>query len=1447
MGVTLGSENLDPRSFIECVRREKFGLGPGGRLAAENPLVSDLKNALTTLARDLYSKETHFVFELIQNADDNLYEAGISPELRLSYLEDDATRTPEAEGALLVVNNEKGLRPEDVRALCAVGETTKGDRAQGGYIGEKGIGFKSVFQVSERPHFFSNGYQFRFQEKDEAIGLGYIVPYWVEEVPDIVRQYRGHTCILLPLKPGKADKIASYLRDVAPETILFLNKLETLIVDGGRGQKVEVRRDRSQEPLVALWTNGDQSLYWVARKTFAIPKDLEEEKRKELKETTVSIALPLSGGAVQGAGCVFAYLPTEVDSGLPFVVNADFILSASREAIQIYRPWNQWLRDCIPEVFLGAFEVLISDRERREQAYQFIPLLKEVRDEFFKPVAETILDELKKRPVVWTVVGDRPVLPSEARLCPKDVRDLFVREQLPDPLREQAKPVLPGMERHGERLRAIGVQEVSDEEVLACLRDEAWLQRQRPAWFADLYKHLSGYESFGWEQLRQLRESCILPMQEGGLVSAESASVFFPTHGPLEIEEYETALRPEDLGFKFLHKETSAEIRKDKKVLDWVDRVLGLREATLENQVLAAIEFSQRAYEEESATERIVKATRFIRDRCDKLPDECKEEITSRLAIIFDKQCATERDWGDWTHVLPVGLDPETGWQMVFPNWRHRTDLGVISDEYLNPDTEEERRRWESFWLALFHPYVTDAPDPETQEINRCDRNLTPHQQDVFREIRHCRLLEDNVAPSWLSALTYGMGSQDSPEVTERRCHSLLKWLQRNLKKNRGCPSWAHMAKWIGSSKNLLPYESEFLYCLKNAPWFPSTKGLKRPSEVFLDKPEIRDIFGDTAPYALGEVDQKVVEFLGLRTSISTEELLILLRDWSQRPSSEVDKELVAQIYHTLSARNVAAFADRFRQERLIFVPGSDPAWLSSEQVIWPDLSSVFGDTFVYLEPHYPKLRSFFTEGLGVAAKVGEEEYAKAWLRLTEQKDLSPDRVEPALEEILERLVPIVRREAKPEWWEDFKARVKVWGESVSGKGFVSPQEVFVPDDPEYREIARRWGVWFAWMPRCIPFPKVLALYRALGARVLSEEVTVELAGLREEAQPWKARFLTPEAKGLIVRKIWAEDQEAYRALRESGLLESLLHTEECEAPGLRLRVRLHWREEERESRTFWDTKMCRLFVDDRNIDGEILRGLLAEELCRHLLRGVQGLDLRDFVHKSLTANEERAEHFRNKEHLTLPDEEKAWMEGIFEEAEQGIPAAISGEPQPSPPMGPAPIVSPVREDQARKRRRQKERLRSYVEPSPSGEDWQEPSEVAAEEETVQQQIERVAIEFVLEWERRAGRLPRERQHSAPGWDIDSHEWTEDGQERLARLIEVKALSGEWDEYDIGLTQREFWEARDRGDKYYLYVVEHALDPSQRRLYIIQGPAVKANEFRFDGEWKKVAEGPQGS
>ena len=116
--------------------------------------------------------------------------------------------------------------------------------------------------------------------------------------------------------------------------------------------------------------------------------------------------------------------------------------------------------------------------------------------------------------------------------------------------------------------------------------------------------------------------------------------------------------------------------------------------------------------------------------------------------------------------------------------------------------------------------------------------------------------------------------------------------------------------------------------------------------------------------------------------------------------------------------------------------------------------------------------------------------------------------------------------------------------------------------------------------------------------------------------------------------------------------------------------------------------------------------------------------------------------------------------------------------------------------------------------------------------------VERAGIERVLKYERDNGRSPQERDHYHEGYDIESYDPT--GQ--IVRYIEVKALSGRWGTGNApSLTSAQFHKARELGKRFWLYIVEQATSANYR-IYCIQDPVRRINQFLFDDGWKEAVE-----
>lgn len=112
-----------------------------------------------------------------------------------------------------------------MKAICSVGESTKA--AKVGYIGEKGIGFKSVFKVAQQVHIYSHPFYFKFDKRQE---LGMITPIWVSDDEKLytANENSQTTILLLPAAGETFTKIWSNFKAIAPTLLLFLRQLKKL-------------------------------------------------------------------------------------------------------------------------------------------------------------------------------------------------------------------------------------------------------------------------------------------------------------------------------------------------------------------------------------------------------------------------------------------------------------------------------------------------------------------------------------------------------------------------------------------------------------------------------------------------------------------------------------------------------------------------------------------------------------------------------------------------------------------------------------------------------------------------------------------------------------------------------------------------------------------------------------------------------------------------------------------------------------------------------------------------------------------------------------------------------------------------------------------------------------------------------------------------------------------
>lgn len=84
----------------------------------------------------------------------------------------------------------------------------------------------------------------------------------------------------------------------------------------------------------------------------------------------------------------------------------------------------------------------------------------------------------------------------------------------------------------------------------------------------------------------------------------------------------------------------------------------------------------------------------------------------------------------------------------------------------------------------------------------------------------------------------------------------------------------------------------------------------------------------------------------------------------------------------------------------------------------------------------------------------------------------------------------------------------------------------------------------------------------------------------------------------------------------------------------------------------------------------------------------------------------------------------------------------------------------------------------------------------------------------------------------------DVESYREDGS--LDRYIEIKSLSAPWNRSSVGMSDSQYLMARRRRLMFWLYVVED-LDSSSPKIHKIRDPATRVVDYRFDDGWREAA------
>ncbi len=436
------------------------------------------------LGADIYPDPTHFIFELLQNAEDALGRSNHRPRCR-------AVRFDLSEGSLRVSHYGKPFDDSDVKSICDIALGTKAEDLT--QIGRFGVGFKSVFRVTSRPEIHSG-------PEDFAI----VDLYQPSAAPPIERD-PDQTVFVMPLRdPDKdGEEIAKGLRRIDPNTLLFLREIDTIEWSLPNGELGKYRRqsDRRDEYVQRVTVVGESTGQdgserdWLV---FARPI-----RAGDVIAGYVEVAFLLEDGRVVpvSRSPLMVFFPTAVKTGLGFRVQGPYRTTMGRDNVPRDGEWNQ---ECVKATCNVLVDALVWLRDRNMldvNVLQCLPLDQRKFDHhsMFAPLYESVKDALRSQDLLPTFDGAYAAAPRVKLARSHELRKLFRGKKIKRLFKSKHKTswLTEGIsEDRTPALRTylmndLGVEEVTPQIILSKL-DTTFLRHQSDGWLCRLYEFLKG-------------------------------------------------------------------------------------------------------------------------------------------------------------------------------------------------------------------------------------------------------------------------------------------------------------------------------------------------------------------------------------------------------------------------------------------------------------------------------------------------------------------------------------------------------------------------------------------------------------------------------------------------------------------------------------------------------------------------------------------------------------------------------------------------------------------------------------------------------------------------------------------------------------------------------------------------------------------------------------------
>lgn len=357
------------------------------KLAAENkPMADALENkrfsGMKGLLADFYPDNAHFIYELLQNAEDT-HATKISFELQKDRL-------------IYQHNGKRTFTERDIESITSIGYSSKADDINS--IGKFGVGFKAVFSYTNSPQIYSGDYSFEINNL--------VVPKCVDDFSRISTD----TIFIFPFDNPKKPKIQAFkeiqagLEKLHENTLLFLKNIAEISVVTKK-QCYAIKRNEIDDIQVEIHNSQKNSLSRWLRFKKPLP---------DFPNLYVSVAYAIGENEKQKneiipiKGEVSIFFPAEGEtSNLRFHIHAPFLSTVARDKIKDLDE-NMRFINLISETVADSFNYIKSNNLLTLAFLGVLPNHKdkEQTDPFYHPIYLKSIEAFQKQPYMLTESGE---------------------------------------------------------------------------------------------------------------------------------------------------------------------------------------------------------------------------------------------------------------------------------------------------------------------------------------------------------------------------------------------------------------------------------------------------------------------------------------------------------------------------------------------------------------------------------------------------------------------------------------------------------------------------------------------------------------------------------------------------------------------------------------------------------------------------------------------------------------------------------------------------------------------------------------------------------------------------------------------------------------------------------------------------------------------------------